>query len=568
MTRFSFSKQKTVLILAFLSLAGGAALGVIRIAEIRQGGNTATIFSERAPAAEFLPSDEEISDLLKPGVLRIVHTIRGEAKIPSFSIDPNTLELALDQKKILTVPIEYEIVGTGFFVNPAGNIATNAHVVSKETAKYFKIVELIELSLDKNFFFRAEKKSSSITESDKNALREKILAAEFLRIARESEFTIESDIRVLNPVSPNSSLAVLARRGFPAAIVFEENDFFTSGRDIAIIKIEGSRYPAIPIGSDANLPVARKIFAFGFSTAAESLQESPFEATLKKGIIRATKNSPQGDFALYSFDANISSGSSGGPLIDEKGTVKGILAFQASASTTDSSTDVLALPTALISDALGKARLIPETSAYYTNLIAGIQSLREKHCKEANQKFSAAREVNGAFLPALTIKKYADECAALVAAGESADSRFDAIYTFLSTVGPLFWVIIGIAIIGAVAVLAVILVLRRRIWKQEEKNESRLGSPAGFGSTHPDPVSPAERGEFAKKREPAYISFLTRREEKKDESAHTDAEFAAIAYARDERAAGFTDEQIVRALRDAGWDATAVNKIMLLSKMK
>jgi len=557
MKKILFPAQQTIIFLALLSLAGGAALGVVETLKSRQAGKTAALFSQKVPGEEFLPSEEEIADLTRPAIVRIVHTIKGEAKIPSFTYDSAARELTIDQKKILTVPIEYEITGSGFIVNPAGTIATNASVVSEDTVKYLKVLELFTLSIAKDSLLQTRKENTPA----------KLPAAEFKRLIDESSFTITSDIRVLNPVSTKNSLRELAADGFPASVVRVEENFLENDRDVAIIKIDGSRFPAIPLGDDALLPIGRKIFAFEFPKPEEFIQKNPLESAFTRGVIRGSRDSQDGKFSIYHLDADISRESSGGPLFDENGDVKGIVAFPLPILAEDKGDAIVAaIPVAVFSEVLKEISVTPESGAYYKNLYAGLALLDEKRCKAALEKFNAARETHGAFLPALVIKKYVDECNRLIEVGESADSRFDAVYNFFGTMGPLVWAIAGIVIVGALAVAIVIFFFRRRIARDEEKMEELAGSLTN--RTLPKTSDPPLRGEFAQKRRPAYLAFLTRREEKKGESAHSDAEFAAITYVKTQFAAGFSEEQIVRALRDAGWRDTAVNKIILFAKMK
>lgn len=562
MKKFSFLTRQTIIFLAILSLAGGVALGVIQTAKNRQAGKPAAIFSRKAPVEDFQPSEEEIADLTRPAAVRIVHTVTGEAKIPSFSFDPISHDLIIDQRKILTVPIEYEITGSGFIISPEGYIATNAQTISEETAKYLKVSELFALSAAKDSLLQTEKK---------NALT-KLPAAEFKRLIGESSFTLTSDIRVLNPVSMKNSLPELAAEGFAADIVRVEEDFIENGRDVAIIKINGSRFPAIPLGGDALLPIGRKIFAFEFPKVDDFNQKNPLEAAFTRGVIRGIRDSQDGKFSLYQLDADISRESSGGPFFDEKGDAAGIIAFPTPILAEDKGDTIKgAIPVALLSEVLKKTSVTPESGAYYKNLFAGIQATHEKRCKAALEKFSAARETNGAFLPALVIKKYVDECNRLIEAGESIDSRFDVIYNFFGAIGPLFWMIAAIVILGALAVIIVVFFLRRRISRDEGKIEELAGSAGNraLPKTRKEGISDsAARGEFTQKRRPAYLAFLTRREAKKEESAHTDAEMAAITYAKTQFAAGFSEEQIVRALRDAGWREASVNKIILFAKIK
>lgn len=96
--------------------------------------------------------------------------------------------------------------------------------------------------------------------------------------------------------------------------------------DLAVLKIEGSGYPAIDIGSSRNLRVGQFVMAVG----------SPFglEKTVTSGIISALQRSEQiaqeqsNSVTTYSnliqTDAAINPGNSGGALVDAEGRLVGI----------------------------------------------------------------------------------------------------------------------------------------------------------------------------------------------------------------------------------------------------
>jgi putative serine protease PepD len=96
--------------------------------------------------------------------------------------------------------------------------------------------------------------------------------------------------------------------------------------DLAVIKIDGTGYPAIDIGSSANLSVGQWVMAVG----------SPFglEKTVTSGIISALQRSEQAqgqsanDITTYTnliqTDAAINPGNSGGALVDERGKLVGL----------------------------------------------------------------------------------------------------------------------------------------------------------------------------------------------------------------------------------------------------
>ena len=96
--------------------------------------------------------------------------------------------------------------------------------------------------------------------------------------------------------------------------------------DIAVIKVDGTGYPAIEIGSSKDLQVGQWVMAVG----------SPFglEKTVTSGIISALQRSEQAqgqttnDITTYTnliqTDAAINPGNSGGALVDEQGRLVGL----------------------------------------------------------------------------------------------------------------------------------------------------------------------------------------------------------------------------------------------------
>ena len=95
--------------------------------------------------------------------------------------------------------------------------------------------------------------------------------------------------------------------------------------DIAILKIDGTGYPAIEMGSSKDLKVGQFVLAVG----------SPFglEKTVTSGIISALQRSEQvqagvNDLTTYTnliqTDAAINPGNSGGALVDEEGKLVGL----------------------------------------------------------------------------------------------------------------------------------------------------------------------------------------------------------------------------------------------------
>ncbi|OGZ96416.1 MAG: hypothetical protein A2847_00195 [Candidatus Sungbacteria bacterium RIFCSPHIGHO2_01_FULL_50_25] len=563
--------KKILLILALFSLMIGVTAGMLDTLKRRQEAYFAALFSKTKEPEGISLTEEEVADLTKSSVVRIYHKITGEAKIPSFTIDLDALEIKIDQRKIRTVPIDYEIMGSGVIVSPSGFIATNAHVASPEMGKFLSVLEVFSIEFFKDSFFQTADGEPSAAEQARFERAEKLAEKELKRLVEESSFDIVDELKILDPSSKAENLEDITKGGFPAQAVYTEQDYIENDRDISILKIEESRLPALPIETRTELPIGRTVFAFGFPATAEVHKKDLLQASFTRGIINALKSTEMGEFKLYQLDAKISQGSSGGPLLDEKGNIKGLITSQTSEFEQERGDNfAFAIPSPIVKDALDAASIEPAAGAFYQNLLSGIESLRQKRCKVALTKFEAARDTHGAFLASDTLGKYIAACERLIESGKSIDSRFDETIEFLKTVGPLFWLIIGVVLIGGALGIIVIAVLKRRVRHTEESaaglSQSADDTPKGGGTSLPG--GGITRGNLAHERKPAYTAFLTKRQEQKEETVHTEAELEAIKYAKTELKAGYKEDQIIEALKASGWQEEAAEKIMLLAKVE
>ncbi len=100
--------------------------------------------------------------------------------------------------------------------------------------------------------------------------------------------------------------------------------------DLALIKINGSNFPSVPLGDSTKLHPGQSVLAFG--------NPYGFRFTVTRGIISAL-NRPNPDLSnrrkpgeFIQTDAAINPGNSGGPLVDAHGEVIGINTFLISGS--------------------------------------------------------------------------------------------------------------------------------------------------------------------------------------------------------------------------------------------
>ncbi|MCK4296237.1 MAG: trypsin-like peptidase domain-containing protein [Candidatus Marinimicrobia bacterium] len=100
-----------------------------------------------------------------------------------------------------------------------------------------------------------------------------------------------------------------------AKILYEDSDF-----DLALLKISGSGFQALPLGNSDNLKIGEDVYAIG----------TPFGLSLgqsvSKGIISGVRSAQNREY--IQTDVPINPGNSGGPIINGKGEILGIVTIK------------------------------------------------------------------------------------------------------------------------------------------------------------------------------------------------------------------------------------------------
>ena len=91
---------------------------------------------------------------------------------------------------------------------------------------------------------------------------------------------------------------------------------FDKEKDILILKIDSKNFPTFKIGNSNNLKIGQKIFTIGSPLGLEN--------SISEGIISGLRKYEEVERKLIQITASISSGSSGGAVINDKGEIIGI----------------------------------------------------------------------------------------------------------------------------------------------------------------------------------------------------------------------------------------------------
>jgi serine protease Do len=124
---------------------------------------------------------------------------------------------------------------------------------------------------------------------------------------------------VLRPADADGSLAVALT---PRPRIYEARIIgITTELDLALLKIDGVKLPALPLATYSELRQGETVFAFG---SPQGLRNS-----LTHGIVSAVSRqlTPDSPLIYVQTDAPINPGNSGGPLVNVRGEVVGVNTF-------------------------------------------------------------------------------------------------------------------------------------------------------------------------------------------------------------------------------------------------
>ena len=198
-------------------------------------------------------------------------------------------------------PAPFRETSTGWFVDPNGWLITNAHVVSAAHSPSERVSK----------------------EQAKRATRTACGEAGMVAAGRTAKVKLDPSISVIlsNGIRFSATVAKYSPPLTGEAV---------SGRDLALLRLEASDMPTLPLGDSSVLRSGDRVHILGFPGVVLSHEllnaSAKVEASVTNGAISGFKQDRAGH-PIIQTDAAAALGNSGGPVVDDRGRVVGVLTF-------------------------------------------------------------------------------------------------------------------------------------------------------------------------------------------------------------------------------------------------
>ena len=217
--------------------------------------------------------------------------------------------------------------GSGFVIAPDGYIVTNGHVVqpyhdsNDGEARQAALREAIERACVDPTWSKDRRARALDLLYPKIAPAADVQVTKTLRVVLSNRETFVGEVKAFSPPLAARPGKQAAGRAAPAQ---------ESGKDVAIVKIEARNLPTIGLGDSDRVELGQPIHILGFPGVVlyhDLLDKrSAVEASVTSGRVSSLKRDARGAPVIQT-DAAASWGNSGGPAINERGEVVGILTF-------------------------------------------------------------------------------------------------------------------------------------------------------------------------------------------------------------------------------------------------
>jgi serine protease Do len=365
-----------------------------------------------------LTPEEKRTLELKPAVVLVVVSVKVEAAI-LFKGQEVTLERL--QSPYLTT------AGSGFLFRHDGYLITNGHVVQNAKINDPQAErQLIAKVADKVF----------------KAFNRFLAANGYKPLTKEQESLLLRATKYHNP-----TITVYLANGtkVPGELTPNYSPEIGVGKDVAILKIDGTNLPSVPLGDSTKVREQDRITVIGYPGVASDWggnelisSQSALVPSVTGGSISAIKTLAATNTPVLQSDAVITHGNSGGPAFNAKGEVIGI-------ATAGIEGFNFFVPINTAWEFVRREGVSPDVGPFTQHWHKALDLYDEKKCRMSIPEFDDVLQFMPGFPDATRLRASAVEC---VDSEGFVDKVSD------SPAGPwLLYGLVGIAILGIAAVV-------------------------------------------------------------------------------------------------------------------
>ncbi|HTQ29190.1 MAG TPA: trypsin-like peptidase domain-containing protein [Puia sp.] len=347
----------------------------------------------------------------------VIYTAEEKLDIVLKEINNNPARFFKSTLDYIRQPEEITGTGTGFFITGDGYVATNCHLIDRETSYIRRqfILSAFQQITDANIAALESSWATRFTEQQRTLLYN-TFASEYSKLFSMVLYDLKKDVYVVYSSDTDDEESASIKK--PASIVIKGDPM--PGKDIALLKIDGgTNLPTLKIATDQLPRVGEQLYVYGYPGPVTNNDfvalESAIEPTLTTGIVSAIKKSI-GGWPLIQMDANINHGSSGGPVCNEKGEVVGLTTFGSLENTGGLAAGLnFAIPVAILDEYLDTADIMPSFSKSSEIFAEGMNAFEKEYYRKALNKFEEVQRLNN-YYPGLAF--YISTCKSNIHRGE------------------------------------------------------------------------------------------------------------------------------------------------------
>jgi S1-C subfamily serine protease len=400
--------------------------------------------------------------IAKPAVVQVTNIVTGELIIQA----PAAMELNTPALAGKSYPFTLGATGSGFFVSPDGYLVTNGHVANPDDqlTAYYAVSQMAPVIFKDAVTTVAAgtlgyTPPADIVEQAYQQTLQSTYGGDVQKLADELYQDFRSGKLKIDNIKKSNFIQLgyaagsqkkVEQVGKPARLIDSPYKGEFDSNDLAILKIEGSNFPTVPLGDGQNIQIGKEIYAIGYPGIVQELmgqltdEGSQLEPSMTKGVISAKKKLTDGTEA-FQTDAAITHGNSGGPAVDTGGKVVGVTTWSLGDNPGGEGFNFL-VSVEEVKRLLTRNNVKTDATSLSTAAWAkGLDLFGQKKYSDALKEFEKAKNL---YPDNLDLQSYITKCQEAIARGEDKSGS-----------GSWGWVILAAFLVGGLILVGIIVLV-------------------------------------------------------------------------------------------------------------